>query len=279
MIVNTKAAPSKILQAINGFLSALTGGGPDRGNLARSCHLAVGVAALSDIKADFIRKSSGQTGEDGVTWAPLTPEYLAYQRRFGKGEKAALKKAAGVPRGGMFSPKPVKPEYGKELPMRAGLLTKSQTENWWDYYFEAKHRFLMSGYGLTAAKRAAAQVAWARVKAEGGKTFLGVYGNRKVDILRDTGVLLNSLSPGVFDGSNYQKPSGRGGSQQVMKNVDDGVIVGTNVAYAGCHQNGKGRSHRPFLPENPPQVWLDRWKAVGNQAIAVALRLAVERAA
>lgn len=260
MVTNTDKSPSVVLYAILGFLSALIGRGPDRGNLARSVHLAVGVEALSCVKENFIVLSRGVAGVDGTVWPPLSKPYLAYQRRFGKGEKAALKKGAGL----------------TGANRHRGLLTAAQDKRWKEVFYAVYRRLAMSSNDTGAQlKSKAAQIAWMTVKREGAKTMLEVYGNRKVDILRDSGVLLNSLSPGVFDGFQYNKPSAEGGSQQIMEPTDEGAIVGTHVPYAKYHHLGK----RPLWPTPFPDVWKARIARVGNQAIAIGCRLAVERAA
>ncbi|MGH9932599.1 MAG: hypothetical protein ACREA9_25630, partial [Pyrinomonadaceae bacterium] len=56
----------------------LSGKVRDTLGIATGVFLAIGFAALSDIKADFVRKSRGGIGEDGEKWPPLSPEYLAY---------------------------------------------------------------------------------------------------------------------------------------------------------------------------------------------------------
>jgi hypothetical protein len=114
--------------------------------------------------------------------------------------------------------------------------------------------------------------------------MLEVYGHRQVEILRDTGVLLNSLSPGTLTTGpqpSYQKPDGDGGQEQVFDLFDAGVIVGTSVAYAAAHQDGiPGRLvARPFLPVGAvPQVWLQRWQDKTAAAIASAAKLFFEAA-
>ena len=119
-----------------------------------------------------------------------------------------------------------------------------------------------------------------KLKEEGAKTKLEVYGNRQVEILRDTGVLFNSLSPGRLDDAggspSYSPPSGDGGDQQIFESLTNGVIVGTNVPYARIHNEGdasKGIPARPIVPKVAPQVWLDRWTNVGMEAVANALRI------
>lgn len=269
---------------VRNLAAVLTGKVRDSANIAQGVFLALGFAALSDIKADFVRKSHGGTGEDGETWPKLSPEYLAYQRRFGPGEKASLKKAAGVTAGMRFSPgtilktKIIDFNLTERIVQNKGLLTKAQIKRWNLIFARTLSRLLLS-MGPKEAKARAAQIAWATLKAEGAKTLLDVYGHRQVDILRDTGVLLNSLSPGRITGGTYSKPSGDGGEEQIFTTIANGVIVGTNVPYASVHNHGnakKGIPKRQFLPKEAPTVWVDRWLRVANKALAVAARMAFQ---
>jgi hypothetical protein len=227
---------------------------------AKSVFNAIGFVALSDIHEDFVTKSRGGTGEDGVRWPPLSPEYLAYHRRFGPGEKAALKRAAGLGKG-----------HSKGVQGKSGLLNSAQQKQWYAVY-NRTIAWAAQRFDIAKAHHIAAGHAWNVVKAGGAKTMLEVYGTRQVDILRDTGVLLNSLSPGYFDGEEYTKPTVEGGDQQIFRPIADGIVIGTSVPYAGAHQDGKGVPKRPFLPERVPDSWIQRWANVGIQAVAVALR-------
>jgi phage gpG-like protein len=137
----------------------------------------------------------------------------------------------------------------------------------------------MARFGEGKAKAIAAGHAWNVLKAEGAKTKLEVYGNRVVDILRDTGVLFNSISPGYLDGTEYTPPSGEGGDKQVFRALQDGIVIGTTVIYAAAHNKGKGVPKRQIFPERIPAVWARRWAGVGIQAIGNGMRQAFGEAA
>tara|TARA_R110000787_G_scaffold102886_3_gene209098 strand:- start:136 stop:585 length:450 start_codon:yes stop_codon:yes gene_type:complete len=132
---------------------------------------------------------------------------------------------------------------------------------------------LSASMGVGAAKARAAQIAWATLKAEGAKTKLMVFGDRQAEILRDTGVLFNSLSPGRLGGSGDYAPP----ADQIFDLVSTGVIVGTNVPYASVHQRGSKKKNipaRPFLPtaKNPAcPEWIKRWVEVGSDATHEAI--------
>jgi hypothetical protein len=252
---------------VRAVVQAVTGNGPDIGDTAKGVFIALGFAALSDIKADYVRKARGEVGEDGVKWAPLKPETLAYSRRFGKGEAAALKRAAGLGRGHRFAP------VGK------GLLNAAELKRWKKYFAQAL-AWLVTKVPIEQAKGIAAGMAWNKIKAEGGKTKLMVFGNRPHEILRDTGVLLNSLSPGEIggDGTIYTAPQPGEGGGQIFSLLANGVIVGTNVKYAATHQYGDPKRKipaRPFLPTNAPRAWLRRWNGVVATSIESGLKRAL----
>lgn len=241
----------------------LTGQEPDSAGIARGVFLAIGFAALSSIKDDFITKSRGGIGADGVKWKPLTKEYLAYGRRFGKGEQSSLKSAAGLGRGNRLAPGQNK-----------GLLTVAQKKRWGQIFARTLTRMLLS-LPPKEAKARAAQIAWAVLKREGAKTKLDVFGSRVVDINRDTGILFNSLSPGQLGGEGpaavYTKPSGDGGDQQIFETIANGVIVGTNVEYAAAVNK-----IRPIVPKVAPEAWQQEWAEVAAQALEVGARMAFE---
>jgi hypothetical protein len=233
-----RMARSDVRDTIVSFVKSCAGTATEHAESASVIHTAMGLAVLSDIKTDFIRKARGGTGEDGVKWEPLSKEYVAYQRRFGKGEKAGLKKAAGLGSGHRHR----------------GLLTAQQNKRW-KAIFASNYKRLAVSLGDEGAKARAAQIAWAILKKEGAKTMLEVFGNRQVEILRDTGVLFNSLSPAYWPGEGpYQPPE-----DQLFQLAKNGVAVGTNVPYAAVHQNGSEKKKipaRPFLPVNQlPDVW------------------------
>ena len=101
---------------------------------------------------------------------------------------------------------------------------------------------------------------------------------RSIEILRDTGVLLNSLSPGVPNGASYSKPTDPGGSEQIMEVIGDTVAVGTNVKYAATHNYGDASRNIPrrqFLPDDDSQI-PEEWKEDWTDAATVALKSVLE---
>jgi phage gpG-like protein len=72
------------------------------------------------------------------------------------------------------------------------------------------------------------------------------FGRRQVDILRDTGKLLRSLTPGI-----EEPPTLSGSPGQIVRTGAGNLIVGTNVPYAEYHQQGTNNmTARPLWPQD-----------------------------
>lgn len=253
----------------------LSGRAPDRSGIASGFLLCLGFGALSDIKDAYVTKADGGTDEMGISWPDLSPKTKAYGRRFGPGEQSSLKQAAGVGRGARFAP-------GNNV----GLLTAEQLKMWKKIFARTLARLRLS-LPEDEAKARAAQIAWATLKRDyGARTKLDVYGNRKVQILRDTGVLLNSLSPGILTGGpapSYSKPTAPGGSEQVFEQHPGSIIVGTNVPYAAAHNKPLKAKlpRRQILPDEDqvPDVWWERWLGIGMKALEAGSAILFREAA
>lgn len=231
----------------------LTGQDVDSHGIARGVFLAMGFAALSDVKDDFIRKSRGGTGEDGRKWAPLSPVTIANR-------KVDAREARANP----------------DIRERAKIVRREKRR--------ILQRLLLS-MPREEAEREADRQAQAAATRQTGKTKVDVLGGRNVEILRETGALFNSLSPGKISSPGpfavYTKPLDKGGDEQILETISNGVVVGTNVPYAGTHQYGNAERNipaRPFLPDenNVPPAWLDRWGEATSDALLVGARLAFE---
>lgn len=262
-VVYFRGRRSEAIEIVANVVASLSG--HRRSQVAEGVFVSVGMAALTDIKQDFVTKARGGVGADGTKWPRLSPKTLAYSRRFGPGEQSGLKKQAGLGRGNSKAP------GGK-----SGLLNAAQLKRWRQIYGTRLARFAMS-MDLAAAKAKAAAIAWATLKREGAKTKLEVFGNRPHEILRDTGILANSLSVGEMVGSTYARPNVEGGDQQIFSLLDNGVIVGTNVLYAATHHYGdskRGIPARPIVPRDGavPQAWQQGWAAVAMQALSDGLQ-------
>ena len=85
----TAAQLRQVLAQLPGILAGRI---PDTHGIARGLQLRLGNVLLSQIYQDFVTKSRGGTGRDGVKWAPLKPETIARRKR-SKGDVAAGKRA------------------------------------------------------------------------------------------------------------------------------------------------------------------------------------------
>jgi hypothetical protein len=229
----------------------------DPTGLLQGMQLRLGVAALMLIKIAYLAKAQGGTDEAGDSWAPLSPKYIAYGRRHpGLAEKRAEAKSKGRP--------------GRPL------LSDTQDKRWRGLFAAKLHRTSrkqaamgIGGNAEADAKANAAAYAWAVLKAEGGKTIFGEYSGAKVEILRDTGVGFNSLSPGV-DG-----PSGH--PNQVFRTLPNGVMVGTNRKAMAAHHRGSGKlPKRRLWPETnrwPSSWWMELLDAARDGAANILGRM------
>jgi hypothetical protein len=213
------------------------------GVAARALLVRLGLTALGRIKGAFVVKARGGTDEAGERWAPLSRRTIAYGRRHRKIGRQGQVTRRYLPRGKARSG--YAPSYA---------LTDRQRARWWDLYRQGVGR-----YGHTVEGKAhAAAYAWFRLKQEGGvKTLMDLYGSAGVEILRDTGLLFNSLSPGVAadaGGTNPPKPP-----HQVFRVSPGLVIVGTNRKGAASQHRGiPGRlPQRRLWPA--PARWPASW--------------------
>lgn len=198
--------------------------------------LRVGVALLSQIQQDFVIKSRGGVGRDGIKWPPLSPRTIAQRRT-----TAAERKAAGL----------------TAANRHRGLLTADENKLWKRIFARTLSR-LMLDMPVGKAKARAAAIAWAELKKRGAKTKLGLFGNRQVDILRDTGELLRSFSPGIED-----VPSNADG--QIFRLDGSTVAVGSNKKpqhHRGIPNRLPARSFWP-LDDHIPESW---WPAIDDAA-------------
>ncbi len=212
--VTVRSTRAAIRQALATIPSAARQGGA----AADAMMVRIGMVLLGRIKQAFIVKSRGGTDDAGDSWKPLSPKTIAYSKTRKRGR--------------------TKTEKGRDSqPSQA--LTKKQRDRWWQVYGRQLARY-------KGDKGHAAAVAWIVLKGEGAQTLVQKYGGQKVDILRDTGILLNSLSPGVAS------------SEQVFRVGRGEVIVGTNRKGAAAHHKGvPGRN----LPQRRLWPLVSRWPA------------------
>lgn len=234
--VYVRATADAVRRAITALPKSARAGGP----LADAMLRRVGLAVLGRVRRAFVDKARGGADECGETWKPLSPRTVAYSvtRQRGKGGRTKAEKKRDA------------------RPSQA--LSAKQQAKWWEVY--RKQLAIHKG-----DKGHAAAVAWLVLKAQGARTLVEKYGGRQVEVLRDTGLLLNSLSPGT------NLP------EQVLRVGRGEVVVGTNRRGARAHHTGiPGRlPQRRLWPE--PSKWTASWWAdISDQVKQGLMDMAVQ---
>ena len=231
--VYTRASAASVTTTVSRAASEVRSGG----TALNAAMVRVGLALLGRIRAAFVVKARGGTDEAGDRWAPLSPRTIAYSRRH--------RKKAGDPGASRVFSRAKRLPWVPAAGVRAGYapsyaLTDKQRDRWWEVYRQGLAMF--GGNKGAAAKRA-----WSILKREGATTLIAQYGSAQVEILRDTGLLLSSLSPGATV------------PEQVFRTGPGEVVVGTNRRGAAAHHRGiPGRlPQRRLWPE--PRTWPTSW--------------------
>lgn len=225
---------------------------------AKAVWVRIGLTALQFIKEAFLVKAQGGADAAGEKWKPLSPFTIAYKRRhpgfnrrtgnFTKGRLPGSKARAA------FAP--------------SWMLTAKQRTRWWSLYGGLLRRY-------KGDKAHAAATAWSILKSEGARTIMGVYGNAQVEILRDLGLLYNSLQPGVQPDQATATPPRI--DRQVFKVQRGAVVIGTRRKWAWTHHKGiPGRlPQRRLWPEVDrwPSEW---WNQIVRQARAGVKKMLIE---
>jgi hypothetical protein len=229
-----------VVRLIRAVTVAVAGTGPDPLGVARPILTRGAVALLSQIQAAYIVKARGGVGSDGIKWKPLDRKTIAYGRRTSRSELKSL----GV--------------SGKRV---RGLLTPAQDKKWRSIYARCLAQF--RARGVAGGEARAAQIAWAVLKRDGAKTKLDVLGSRVVEIGRDTGGLLASLTPGT-----EEQPSSADG--QIFEVKPGQLTVGSNKPYAS-----RFHASRPMWPAELPQPWADAIAGAIMRGLIVAITRAL----
>lgn len=267
-VVRIKATHQQARDLIQRLPRILAGREPDPTGLVKQLQLRVGVAALSSIQKDFERKSQGQTGEDGVKWPELSPITLAL-RRVNTAPKAIQRLQARVAK----LPAAQLHRFGRvqmqQLYFLQGYGHAAERQRALGYLERKRRRGLVSRTEYQRLKRVL------RGGLKRGEAEKLAFAQAAAQILRDTGVLFNSLSPGVEDQLS-------GTAQQRFEVGPGWIIVGTTVPYAIYHQSDRPRKkkadgtdrlpRRAFIPEGSqiPVAWWADWIGALRRGLALA---------
>ena len=233
----TREQIEKVLRA----LPAALAGGPDPLGVALQIQLAAGVSLLGQIEQDFVTKSRGGQGRDGIKWKKLYWKTIAV-RGINKRDASDKQLVKGVK----------VPNRNSEASIQARFHAL------WQSIYQAKLAGLRMVMGQREAQKFAAEAAWNITRA---------LGNRTVDIGKDTGKLLRSFAAGQ---------GGPSGPDQFFQTPPGKVIVGTNVPYAP-----KFAEVRPFWPPGGkiPAAWATEIVATIQRAVVKAVVLIASKGA
>jgi hypothetical protein len=212
----------------------LTGRLPDPGGVAKALMIAMGMVLLSRIKEAYVIKSRGGVDAMGIYWPPLAASTLAGRRKGRMSIRQMNQKLAGL--------SPERRALVEAHAARTSAAIDKQLA--WERIDLLRRR---KGK-LTARDRA--MLSLKRKKLTLATAF--------AEILRDTGRMLNSLSPEVITAT------GGGGDDTIMRTGPGWLEVGSNVEYFAYHNSDKPRRknadgsdrlpRRQVLPDNVGQI-------------------------
>jgi hypothetical protein len=238
---------SQALAKVRELVGMLSGRVPDKG-IAEGLLTRMGMALLGDVQESFVVKSQGGIGADGIKWAPLSPTTLALRR------KATSQKIAD---------RLIK--QFKSLPIARKILIKKNYQALYRLYraegMSDQRSLRARKYALRIlelTKKSMAPGRYSKLKAELSKdlpkdrakrtAWVGAFAL----ILRDTGRLLNSLSPQIAS------------PDRILRVMPGAFSVGSNVSYFRYHQSDKPRRLKrdgsPKLPRR--QILPDQGKPI-----------------
>lgn len=243
-----RGSRADLARAIRAAADAVTGRGPDPLGLAGPALTRGAVALLSKIQGAFAAKARGGAGDDGIVWKPLAPSTIA-RRRTSRRELKALGLGGG---------------HGLKR------LTDAQKKRWRDVYRRTLAN--LRARGVEGAEARAQGIAWGVLKRAGVASRRDVLAGRSVEILRDTGLLYQSLTPG-YETAPARPPG------QVLDAGPGRMTVGTTEK--PWHHAGSPRAFpaRPLWPPggNLPQAWWDAVTAAVARGLTAGLARALTR--
>ncbi len=259
-VIRVRASRKEVLRVLRKLPAIAAGKASGHGGMAQALLVRIGMAALGRIKTAFVEKAAGGTDETGLRWAPLSPHTIAYDRRHPDPRRRNKN---------ILFPGKKRAEYAPSW-----MLTPAQRRRWWQLYRQfggsAPQGKAFHARGSQSQGHAAA-MAWVILKSEGAQTIIGTFGSARVLILRDTGLLLNSLSPGVVIGTGPAPQRPTKVKNQVFRLGQGEVIIGTNRKWAGTHHRGMpGRlPERRLWPD--PKTWTPGWWSELTEQAALGL--------
>lgn len=242
--VRLKMSRSQLIERVYA-LPGILSGRSDNPEIARGFALRLATTAMGFIKPAYVAKARGGVDEAGEKWQPLA--FSTIKRRMMKGNNRKITDRA---KKAEREAKHAEQVMNEAPTFRKGLMAEAKLHG-------AKQ------------KRARALTKYAQAVAS-------------IEILRDTGRLFNSLSPGY---TGQMMPDG---SLEVRPGM---VTFGTNVKYAIFHHSDEprklGKNGKPKLPQRrlwpKPSKWPAHWwnqlRSAARTGIVRALELSLRAAA
>lgn len=255
MRIHVKLPLGEVRDRVRLLGAMLSGRVVDSHGIGKSFSTAIGVAALGSIREAFVTKARGGTDALGIKWPPLKPETIS-RRRVGPGDTRAPKRGSKA----------------DVIEAASRSFAIKQRERIRKREYRKSLKSLLLKLPEPEAQRRAAQIAGQIATRRTGKTRVRVLGGRDVEILRDTGVLLNSLTPGELVGEQYAAPD-----DQVFEASAGRAVVGSSVVYANTHDRGdpsRNIPRRQILPDEGqtlPQQWTEDWADAGERVLISGL--------
>lgn len=252
--VTYRGSVPELRQFIRDIPAVIAGTKPDTIGLRQGVTSRMAFVFFSLVGRAFDVKSKGGRGDDGIAWAPNTPEYLAYTKgrtrtkaRTGSGNRRSFR-------------------LGREQHLDAKQKRLWANENTKAIKAITKE---LADAGMTATERTikgkAAVRAWAATRKAGAKSLIKFYPPVLRDtILVDEGDLRKSVQPGVLSGTGVSETYGGADANQIFDLEITDFVVGSRDPKADFHHNSeklrhgdgqKGTVRRQLWPEELPDRW------------------------
>lgn len=268
VVVSVEASRPEVMEFLTVTLPAILSGDiPDQYGLMNALLARAVYLALEDIRADYLVKSSGGVGKNGVVWDGHAP--------------ATIKKRSR--KEGLFSGQSGRAAEGRQRRHEQSVRLQETRE---EIYRREYAKLRAGGVPAKIASKQASDLArfmtkkMAEYQEKLGRGQEGVKGEEgSFPILIDDSRLLQSASPGQLSGSGLSTtytPT----QEQSVEYQGRSATVYSNVPYADVHVTGNSKTGMPprdFTVNDVPAEWADRWAAAIGKAFGEILPEIVKR--
>jgi hypothetical protein len=251
-----RGTKQEAINKVREFVRAMAGKGPSPA--VEGLLLRLGTTLLGKIQESFVQKSEDGTDAMGVQWQPLSPVTLALRRK-GTGPKLAARLKREIPKLSRTRQALIRSHYDRLY--RLYRADKASDRASASSRKHARHllELMKPALSPTRYKKLKGQLEKDLPNPRAKQTaLLGAFAL----ILRDTGRLLNSLSPQIAS------------PDRILRFMPGAVAVGSNVSYLKYHQSDKARQkkkdgtdklpRRQILPDKAKPIPASWWKALSE---------------